>query len=61
MKGSAAKDGGLLVKLGYDAKAEKRLTGLVCNFHPPFRSCFDWVVEVSEYFTGGFYRFYLTP
>jgi hypothetical protein len=47
------------VKLGYNAKAEKRLAGLVYNFLPPFRACFDWIVEVTEYLAGGFYRFYL--
>ena len=34
----------LLVKLGYNAKAEKRLTGLVYNFHPPFRTSSNWIV-----------------
>ncbi len=34
----------LLVKLSYNAKAEKRLTGLVYNFHPPFRTSFNWIV-----------------
>jgi hypothetical protein len=34
----------LVVKLGYNAKAEKRLTGLVYNFHAPFRTGFDWIV-----------------
>jgi hypothetical protein len=34
----------LLVKLGYNAKAEKRLAGLVYNFHAPFRTSFDWIV-----------------
>jgi hypothetical protein len=34
----------LLVKLGCNAKAEKRLAGLVCNFHPPFRTSFNWIV-----------------
>lgn len=33
-----------LVKLGYNAKAEKRLTGLVYNLHPPFRTSFNWMV-----------------
>src|SRR6266851_589750 len=47
----------LLVKLGYNAKAEKRLAGLVYNFHPPFRTSFNWIVEVTKYFAGGFYRF----
>jgi len=32
------------VKLGYNAKAEKRLTGLVYNFHAPFRTSFNWIV-----------------
>jgi hypothetical protein len=34
----------LLVKLGYDAEAEKRLASLVCNFHSPFRTSFNWIV-----------------
>ena len=34
----------LLVKLSYDAEAEKRLAGLVCNFHSPFRTSFNWLV-----------------
>jgi hypothetical protein len=34
----------LLVKLGYNAKAEKRLTSFVYNFHPPFRTSFNWIV-----------------
>jgi hypothetical protein len=38
------------VKLGYDEKAEKRLTDLVYNFHPPFRTSFNWIIEVTEYF-----------
>jgi len=49
----------LLVKLGYDAKAEKRPTGLVYNFHAPFRTSFNWIVQITEYFAGGFYRFQL--
>jgi hypothetical protein len=49
----------LLVKLGYDAEAEKRLAGLVCNFHPPFRTNFNWMVQITQYFAGGFYRFQL--
>jgi len=44
----------LLVKLGYNAKAEKRLAGLVCNFHPPFRTSFYWIITVTEYFASGF-------
>jgi hypothetical protein len=47
------------VKLGYDAKAEKRPAGLVYNFHPPFRTSFNWIVQITEYFAGGFYRFQL--
>ena len=34
----------LLVKLDYNAKAEKRLAGVVCNFHPPFRTSFNWII-----------------
>gem|GEM_PF-3210218 len=49
----------LLVKLGYDAKAEKRLAGLVYDFHAPFRTGFDRIVQIAEYFAGGFYRFQL--
>jgi hypothetical protein len=45
------------VKLGYHAKAEKRLAGLVRNFHPPFRTSFKWIVQITQYFAGGFYRF----
>jgi hypothetical protein len=40
----AATEAVLLVKLGYDAEAEKRLAGLVCNFHSPFRTSFNWLV-----------------
>jgi hypothetical protein len=47
------------VKLGYNAKAEKRLTGFVCNFHPPLRTSFNWMVQITEYFAGGFDRFQL--
>ncbi len=42
--GSASAQAALLVKLGYNAKAEKRLTGLVYNFHAPFRTSFNWIV-----------------
>jgi hypothetical protein len=45
------------VKLGYNAKAEKGLAGLVCNFHPPFRTSFNWIVKITEYFASRFYRF----
>ena len=34
----------LLVKLGYNAKAEKRLAGFVYDFHPPFQTSFNWIV-----------------
>src|SRR5450631_1224443 len=40
---------GLLVKLGYNAKAKKRLTGFVCNFHPPLRTSFYWIITITEY------------
>ena len=56
---SLGAEAALLVKLGYDAKAEKRLAGLVYNFHAPFRTGFDRIVQIAEYFAGGFYRFQL--
>jgi hypothetical protein len=34
----------LLVKLCDNAKAEKRPTGFVCNFHPQFRTSFNGIV-----------------
>ena len=47
------------MKLGYHAKGEKRLSGLVYNFHPPFRTSFNWTVQIAEYLAGGFDRFQL--
>jgi hypothetical protein len=41
------------VKLGYYAKAKKRLTGFVCNFHPPLRTIFYWIITITEYFASG--------
>jgi hypothetical protein len=44
----------LLVKLGNNAKAEKTLTGFVCNVHPPLRTSFYWIITITEYFASGF-------
>jgi hypothetical protein len=49
----------LLVTLGDNAKTEKRLAGVVQDFHPPFRIGFNRIAQITQYFAGGFYRFQL--
>jgi hypothetical protein len=51
--GALPTEAALLVRLGYDAKGEQRLARLVRNFHPQFRTSFNGMVQVAEYFTGG--------
>jgi hypothetical protein len=41
------------MSLGYDAKGENRSARLIRHFHPQFRTSFNGMVQVAEYFTGG--------